>query len=108
MLELREILQKMCLPCLKHQITKHRIYYRKKIYIYIKWSTDLKESKRYLLEFKHLMTKLKTLMIIFGSVLMQHIGLRIERTSQLEDDIKITQNAAKSEKKKRLIIAKRK
>ena len=72
MLGLREILQKMYLPCLKHQITKHRIYYRKKkyIYIYIQWSTDLKESKRYLLEFKHVMTKLKTLMIMFGSVLM--------------------------------------
>ena len=69
MLGLREILQKMYLPCLKHQITKHRIYYRKKN-IYIQWSTDLKESKRYLLEFKHVMTKLKTFMIMFGSVLM--------------------------------------
>ena len=47
MLEIKEISKQMCLPCLKHQITKHRIYYIiEYIYIYIKWSTDLKENKR--------------------------------------------------------------
>ena len=55
MLDLREISKQMCLPRLKHQITKHIIYYRIYyiieyiyiyIYIYIKWSTDLKENKR--------------------------------------------------------------
>ena len=53
MLELRKILKQMCLPCLKHQMTKHRIYYIIEyiiyIYMYIKWSIDLKENKRQLL-----------------------------------------------------------
>ena len=36
MLELKEISKQMCPPCLKHQITKYRIYYIiEYLYIYI-------------------------------------------------------------------------